>query len=168
MEDEHAAVYAASAAWENRGGNFEGTRILARDFQLNATEVRFALHLFPELEQFVRAEGFEDCFAADFAFDIEKIAQGLVNRLDSPMAIEQEKAFRHGVEKSLALGFGSFGGKLFAVAETVNFTLLIGDLLFSDASALRGAPLKKNQGGEQGYDDERGPHSEVAGHIVEC
>src|SRR5207249_4868341 len=111
VEDENAAVDASVAIGKDCGGDFEGAGIFAGEVELEATNLGFALDLFPEFEEFVGAKNFEDGFASDFAFDGEEVVESLIDELDAAMAVEEKKAFGHAIEERLALGFGAFAGE---------------------------------------------------------
>src|SRR5205085_2354151 len=107
----------------------------------------FVLNLLPKFEQFVGAEGFENGFAANVAFDGEEIVKTLVDGLNTAMAIEEEKTFGHAVEESLAFGYGAFVGKFLVVAQAMDFALLFVRFFFKRPITLDPSPLNKQRDG---------------------
>jgi hypothetical protein len=59
----------------------------------------------------MHAQGFHDSLATQFGFQAEKIFERAVGKVNFPVTVEQQQAFKHGIEENLLLRL-RFDGRL--------------------------------------------------------
>ena len=114
----------------------------------------FCFDAFHQAGELMQAEGFQNGFAVQLAFQVEEVFEGAVGEVDPVVAVEQQQPLQHGIEKELLPGQGLVGGFFLPEAGGLPFVKELPLL----ATELAAPPEVKASAPAQGQKSQQRPH----------